>query len=562
MDTRPNLQSQPAATLEAGQEALSRAAWEEARAHFEAVLEREETPEALEGLSWAAWWLSDAAVTFDSRERAYRLYQARGDRRGAARMALWIAHDYIHFRVEPAIANGWRQRARRLLEGLDPVPEHGWLALIEGQVALELNENPTLGKQLGREVAEFGRRLGVIDLEMLGLAMEGLALVSEGQVDEGMRCLDEAAAAAMSGEVEEIITLGWTSCYLINACQRVRDYDRAAQWCKKMEELSERFGFRYWLGICRTHYAAVLIGRGVWKEAEAELEHAIEVLASTRPPMAAEGIVRLAELRRRQGRLDEAAELFAQTEGHLLALLGNAEVALDQGDPRSAEDFLEQFLRHVPPENKTQRAAVLELLVRVQSALGEHVEAAATLNELEEISTTVATQPLRASVNFSEGVVAATDGDYETARQRFEDALTLFQHIGAPYETARVRTELAGVLSALGRTDAAEKQAHAALESFRKLGASREADRAAALLQRLQTLGRTRGMLSEIPNILSAREREVLRLVADGLTDGQVAQRLYISPRTVSNHLHSIYKKLGVPSRAAAARKAVEQGLL
>ena len=473
-------------------------------------------------------------------------------------MAIWIAHDYIHFRSELAIANGWRQRARRLLEGLDPVPEHGWLALIEGQVALELNENPTLGKRLGREVAEFGRRLGVIDLEMLGLAMEGLALVSEGQVDEGMRCLDEAAAVAMSGEVEEIITMGWTSCYLINACQRVRDYDRAAQWCKKMEELSERFSFRYWLGICRANYAAVLMGRGAWKDAEAELEHAIEVLASSRPPMAAEGIVRLAELRRRQGRLDEAAELFAQIEWHLLALLGNAELALDRGDPRSAKDFLEQFLRHVPPENKTQRAAVLELLVRVQSALGERAGAAATLNDLREISTTVATQPLRASVNFSEGVVAAADGDYETARQRFEDAVNLFQQISAPYETALARTELASVLPVLGRMDAAEKQACVALESFRKLGASQETDRTAALLRRLQTPERTRETLSG----LTHRELEVLRLVAKGLTDGQVAERLYISPRTVSQHLRSVYKKLGVPSRAAAARRAVEQDLL
>ena len=154
------------------------------------TLAREETPEALEGLSWASWWLSDAPATFDSRERAYRLYRARDDRRGAARLALWIASDYVDFRGELAIANGWRQRARRLLEGLDPVPEHGWLALHEGAIALELNEDPVAGKRLGREVAEFGRRLGVIDLEMLDLAMEGLALVSEGQVDEGMRCLD------------------------------------------------------------------------------------------------------------------------------------------------------------------------------------------------------------------------------------------------------------------------------------------------------------------------------------------------------------------------------------
>jgi DNA-binding CsgD family transcriptional regulator len=212
----------------------------------------------------------------------------------------------------------------------------------------------------------------------------------------------------------------------------------------------------------------------------------------------------------------------------------------------------------VPPENKTQRAAVLELLVRVQSALGDRAGAAASLNDLREISTTVATQPLRASVNFSEGVVAAADGDYETARQRFEDAVNLFQQISAPYETARARTELAGVLPALGRMDAAGKQARVALASFRKLGASQETDRTAALLQRLQTPERTRETLSG----LTHRELEVLRLVAKGLTDGQVAERLYISPRTVSQHLRSVYKKLGVPSRAAAARRAVEQDLL
>lgn len=325
-----------------------------------------------------------------------------------------------------------------------------------------------------------------------------------------------------------------------------------------MEELSERLGFRYWQGICRTYYAAVLMGRGAWKEAETELEHAIEVLASTRPPMAAEGIVRLAELRRRQGRLDEAAELFAQTEWHLLALLGKAEVALDRGDPRSAEDFLEQFLRHVPPENKTQRAAVLELLVRVQSALGEHAQAAATLNELEEISTTVATQPLRASVSFSDGVVAAADGDYETARERFEDALTLFQRIGAPYETARARTELASVLSALGRTDAAEKQARVALESFRKLGASREADRAAALLRQLQTPERTRETLSG----LTHRELEVLRLMAQGMSNQEIATSLVLSEHTIHRHVANVRGKLGVSSRAAAVAQAARLDLL
>jgi LuxR family transcriptional regulator, maltose regulon positive regulatory protein len=274
--------------------------------------------------------------------------------------------------------------------------------------------------------------------------------------------------------------------------------------------------------------------------------------------MAAEGIVRLAELRRRQGRLDEAAELFAQAEWHLLALLGSAEIALDRGDPRSAEDFLEQFLRHVPPENKTQRAAVLELLVRVQSALGERAGAAATLNDLREISTTVATQPLRASVNFSEGVVAAADGDYETARQRFEDAVNLFQRIGAPYETALARTELASTLSALGRSYAAEKMASAALESFQELGATREADRAVAVLRRLSTPERARETLSG----LTHRELEVLRLMAQGMSNQEIATSLVLSAHTIHRHVANVLGKLGVSSRAAAVAQAARHDLL
>src|SRR5712691_6487462 len=107
-----------------GGAALGRGDWEGARAHFKAALEHEEAPDALEGLGWAGWWLDDAVTVFDARERAYRLYRQRGDRRGAARVATWLTWDYIEFRGEQAVANGWLQRAHRLLEGLAPGPEH------------------------------------------------------------------------------------------------------------------------------------------------------------------------------------------------------------------------------------------------------------------------------------------------------------------------------------------------------------------------------------------------------------------------------------------------------
>jgi LuxR family transcriptional regulator, maltose regulon positive regulatory protein len=212
----------------------------------------------------------------------------------------------------------------------------------------------------------------------------------------------------------------------------------------------------------------------------------------------------------------------------------------------------------VPPENKTQRAAVLELLVRVQSALGERAGAAASLNDLQEISTTVATHPLRASVNFSEGVVAAADGDHETARQSFEDAVNLFQRIGAPYETARARTELASVLWAVGRSHAAEKMARAALESFQELGAAREADRAAALLRRLNTPERTRETFSG----LTHRELEILRLLAQGKSNQEIATGLVLSEHTIHRHVANVLGKLGVSSRAAAVAQAARHDLL
>lgn len=172
---RPPTQVQPAASIEAGHGALARGAWEEARACFEAALEKEETPEALEGLSWAAWWLDDAGVVFDARERAYRLYRKRGDAAGAARMAIWLAVDHLDFHGALAVASGWLQRAHRLLDPLEPGPEHGWLAFHDGYVA-SMRGEAAKAEELGTYAAELGRRFEVPDLEMLGLALEGATL--------------------------------------------------------------------------------------------------------------------------------------------------------------------------------------------------------------------------------------------------------------------------------------------------------------------------------------------------------------------------------------------------
>ena len=270
----------------AGWDAIGRGAFREAQAAFGQAIEREETAEGHEGLSWASWYQDDARTTFEARERAYTLFRRRGDRASAGRMAMWAAVDHLEFRGQLAVANGWFGRARRLLEGLPLCVEHGWLALHDGAVALELEGDPAAGRRLGADAVRIGRELGDVEVETIGLALEGLALVLEGDVRAGLKQLDEAAATALAGELPQPVSVGWACCYVIYACENVRDYERAAQWCEETSVLAERLGMRYLFRVCRTHLGGVLIGHGAWAEAEAELAEATEQLLATRPAQA------------------------------------------------------------------------------------------------------------------------------------------------------------------------------------------------------------------------------------------------------------------------------------
>lgn len=553
-------QELPVDLLTKGRQALATGAWEDARACFEAALADEESPEALEGLSWAVWWLNDATTLFEVRERAYQLYLKKGERAQAARMAIWLSSDHMDFRAETAIANGWRQRARRLLEGLDPAPEHGWLALLEGDVALLLNGDTLTAKQSAQAAVRLGRQLGVSDLEVIGLAMEGIALVSEGDLIQGMARLDEATTAALGGELQEISSVTWTLCYLIYACEKVRDYERAAQWCQKMKQFAERYRFHFAVGVCRAHYAGVLIWHAKWDEAELELHHATEDLAASRPPYVAEGTVRLAELRRRQGRLEESRQLFMQAEWHPLASLGLTELALEQGNPQEGQDILRRLLRHIPPENKAERLAALELLIRVDAALGNHENASETLKEAQSLAEAINTKPVRAAVSFSAGMAAFARGDYQEARSCLEDAVHLFEQNGALYEAGRARRELANVLHSLGRSVAAKKEVGLALRDLQKIGALAEMERAGELQRRLVAASSKTGV--DDSTGLTRRELDILQLIAQGLTDREIAAAFTISEHTVHRHIANILSKLSLSSRAAAVAYAVRRGLV
>src|SRR5688572_1319064 len=217
-----------------GLAAIERGDWEGARDRFSS-LALEDLPEAVEGLNAARACLADPMAGPAALEKAYRLYRERGDRAGAARVAIELAVEYEACRDERAIASGWLERARRLLDGLDGA-----------------------------------RSLGLHDLEMLALGLEGVALVRDGQIEAGMRRLDEVTTAVVAGELVDPMTAGNACCYLLTACEQVGDYDRLAQWFERVRAHFVQWRYSPGLSFCRNHLVAVLVWGGAWPDAEDE----------------------------------------------------------------------------------------------------------------------------------------------------------------------------------------------------------------------------------------------------------------------------------------------------
>jgi LuxR family transcriptional regulator, maltose regulon positive regulatory protein len=539
-----------------GRMELQEGRWETARALFEQALAVKATPEAFEGLSWAAWWLDDAAAVFEAREHAYRLYKDAEDVAGAARIAAWLACDELDFHGAVPVANGWLARAHRLLDPLEAGREHGWLAFFDGYMA-HAGGQSAKAAELGRRSAELGRRFGVPDLEMLGLALEGAALVASAQVQEGMRCLDEATAAALQGEAEIPISGAWACCFLVSACTAVRDYERAFEWCDRIAEFAERYGSRYMLAFCRAEYGAVHVWRGRWADAEAVLAASVEDFTRSRPAMVGGALIGLAELRRRQGEPEEAAHLLDEAGPTAGAQLCLARLALDRGDGARAAELAERFLRQVPQGRKLDRAPGLELLVRARTARGELEEARSALETLRDIEAAVGSEPLRASIDMADGLLALAAGDHDRARRLLEDAIDRFERSGGPFEAAVARIELATTLVALGRSDVAEREGASALDQLLGLGAKREVERVERLLEAIRADDAGPPLRQ-----LTPREREVLGLVTAGLTNRQIAERLVVSEHTVHRHVTNLLRKLDLPSRTAAAALAARLGLI
>lgn len=535
--------------IEAGRAALSEARWADARDIFERLLAGGDSAEVLEGLGVAARWLNDQATAVRAHEGAYRLYRSGGDHRAAARMALQLAIHAYNFRSDLAVGRGWLERARRLLHEVPgATPEAGWLRLVEAHLALIVDHDLLGALSLSREATAIGRDAGDLDVEMFGRAIEGLALVTQGHVDGGMRLLDEAGAAASAGELTEIDAIQTIYCYLIYACKRVRDVDRAASWCARVRESSERFGDRLTFSVCRAHYADVLLWRGAWEACESELDLAQAEFRDLNERRIGDVLARRGELRRRQGQAAEAERLFLLAESHPVSMMGRAMIAIDRDDAEGATDLVQRYLRRLDPNERTEHIAALGLLVRARALAGDLAEAEAARTELRTIVDAVGGDAARSTAAVADGLVATARGDHDAARRGFEDAVDL-RSGGDPYDLAVARRHLAHSLEALGRSDRARDEQAAAM----------------AILDRLTWSSPAADGDRGNGSGLTGREEEVLRLVAQGLSNQEIADALVLSVRTVERHISNIYDKIGAAgrsARAAAASYAAARGLV
>ena len=533
------------AFLRQGWEALGAADWQTARSCFEQALGEAESAEALDGLSQATHFLREYDRATELKERAFAAYREAGDAVKAADTARWVAFLHGTYHGNYAVAGGWMERAGSLLEGVDECAAHGWLVLDRAVFAATAADR----EKCAVSALAIARRFGDTDLEFDALALLGECYVATGRVAEGMRLLDEVMAAATGGEVTSHGAIGEICCRLLSACEHATDVRRAEQW---MDIIRRSVAWTdFVVPTCRSHYGGILVALGRWEEAETELRDAMETFKRGYHGDSFLPLMRLADLRVRQGRYEEAERLIEGADWHPAARRATATIALARGDLALAEELAQLCMEGADPADPGC-APLLALLIEIQLGRDDRGAAGHTLGRLQTLAAGAGDELSSALLQLSQGRVAAAAGD-ERAIADLRRALEGMSALNLPLEAGRARLELARALAARS-TDAAAAEARLALRAFERLGAARDADAAAALLRELGAGGRAR---RGPHGPLTPRESEVLGLLASGLSNADIAHRLVISRRTAEHHVASVMSKLGLRSRAEAAAYAV-----
>jgi DNA-binding NarL/FixJ family response regulator len=530
-----------------GEDALRAHDFETAREAFEAARAESETPEALDGLGRALWWQGDVDGAIAHRERAYAALKARGDAREAARIALWLSREYLEAIGNPPASNGWLARAEGLLRDQPAGPAHGWLELTRG-IRTDHSDEMRGRAQAALDIA---RGSGDPDLEASALSLLGRALLLAGEVEPGVSALDEAMTVITSGEATDPLTFGDVCCLVTLACEEAGELGRMMHWSDVIDAYLSQNPHGALLSFCGTCGAEFLEAMGNMEMAEQCLVEALSGLEGTgHRSRCIHPAAKLAELRVLQGRIEEAERLLAGYEDLPESLRGSVAVHRARGEYAVATALL---LRRLNRMGDTIAALpFLAILVEVQVEAGDPEGAAETASRIGAIAERTNHARVKATASLAKGRVSRAGGD-PAARAQLEAALDGFVRLQIPMDVAHARFELALSIRE-AEPDTALREARLALETFEGLGAVRDADRAAAVIRELGGPARTGPKLL---GLLTAREREILGLLGEGLSNAEIAARLYISTKTAGNHVSNVLGKLHLKRRQEAAAYAV-----
>jgi DNA-binding CsgD family transcriptional regulator len=535
------------ALIDAGRRHLHLGEWVAARDQLRAALEVGESPDALAALSMACWWLNEIDESIALQQRAHALFKRQGRLGPAAFSAAWIGVQFLAYHGNQAAGEGWFAVGQSLLSEAGPCPEMARLIVM----GTATSTDQQAAKATIEQAAAMARSFGDRDCEVLAQAYLGNVQVSLGEIHEGVTRLDEAMALCTAGEVEDLWIVGLIYCAMLSACERVADFARAEQWCS-VPGFVEKYRECLFSATCRACYGGVLAARGHWEAADQELLGALRTFDAGPRTMRIDALSRLAALRVRQGRPAEAARLLDGYEDHPDAALPMAALKLMEGHPQQAAAILERRVAALGEPN-TQAAVPLALLVEALLAAGLNDKARSVADRLAALARLTGGRYLPGVAALAAGRLTASEGG--DPLPELESALDHLQAAEMPLEAAQARLAIARALVAETR-ELAESEARRALAVFERLGAVSEADAASALIRSLGGGGRT-GPKGRAP--LSQREAQVLELLGLGLSNEELAARLFISRRTAEHHVSSILAKLELKSRAEAAAYAVRQ---